>query len=471
MEKSYFNPYSFYKGGFIPNFIFEDKTLSNLGKLLYAKLAQHSRKNGYCWPRQRVLAEELNCTEGRIQVLLKELKEKNYIEIVRPEGKALLQHAPNKYYFILQNELKVDPSRNQDDDYEEDEDIEYQPFPENCPQPLHRKGLGAFASNVPYISNKELSNKELSNKDTTLKDKSFNEYEAEAVVSGSSSKKLNRPDRNKNPLPKKPMFADAVKGMNELFEEKTSQIIKSTSPINAPEEISILIEHWSNIGFKAPDPNKAPKGYNRTVKNLKKLMAGKLFQGNNTRYNSEDIISTMDKFSLIVFDPKYGPKQPLKDILSKKELKDFLYNPHVSGVKSWFLELVNKDIKENENIEMVEDQFPNITNKLKLFYYDYAMAGIKVRLDTRGENNFRRASNTLGRLYQQKGYKFPSVNGISELAELLCSAIRQFYGNNTSKVSPASFSSKFAVSNMIKYMNEKGYFTDGESIKHWETGF
>jgi len=291
------------------------------------------------------------------------------------------------------------------------------------------------------------------------------------VGSGSSSRKLNRPDRTKNPLPKKPMFKDAVKGINELFEQKSAHLNQSTNPIKAPEEISILIEHWVSLGFKAPDPIKAPKGYNKTIQNLKKLIAGKLFYGDHRKFGPEDIVSAMDKFSLIVFDPKYGPKQPVKDLLVKKSLKDFLYNSHSPGIKSWFLEVVDKEMEPNSNVTLEEDKYPNITNKLKSFYYDYAMAGIRVRLDDRGENHFRKASNTLGRFLEQKGYKFPTVAGVGELAELLCSAIRQFYGNNTSKVSPASFSSKFAVSNMIKYMNEKGYFTDGESNHHWETGF
>lgn len=70
----------------IPNFVKNNKSISNSAKILYGDLVLLSHKNGYCYASNKFLAEGLNITTRSITRLLKELKDANLIEIIFTES-------------------------------------------------------------------------------------------------------------------------------------------------------------------------------------------------------------------------------------------------------------------------------------------------------------------------------------------------------------------------------------------------
>lgn len=280
-------------------------------------------------------------------------------------------------------------------------------------------------------------------------------------------------------ISKPPTTEEATAGINALFSQqakdaRAERIAKrKQSPLqNINEEIIMLMEFWGSQGFKLPDPQKATKTYNKTIQAIKKVMAGNLIPGEKRKFNPDQIKESIAKFAMYVFDPCYGPPQNVKDRhIRKTGLKGFLYNSFGNGAKSYFIKFVDEEVQERKDIPMVPDKHPEVTNKLRNFFFAYPMAGIKKKLTEKEENHFRLASNKLDDLYKRKGHRFTGLTGGNhELAELLCSSIRAFYGDKVSRIVPGSFSSSFAHSCLIKYMNEKGYFTDDQSDQHWQTG-
>ena len=289
---------------------------------------------------------------------------------------------------------------------------------------------------------------------------------AEANKKPSSIRKLNRPKLIPVPKDPSPSLAElASNGMKSIAEkQKANHKQKKKSPyMNVEEDILILMEHWDELGFKSPNPEKAAATYNKNVLSLRKLMKGKLITGEKRAFNPDDIKTSMDRFKQIVFDKEYGPNQATKDTLAKIGLDAFLYNPYMK-TKSWFLKCYNEAPKKNINPNPTEDLHPNIKNKLVGFYYDYALAGLKKRLTEVEENKFREASNKICVLYDQNKERFAGVNGYHEMADMLCQSIYQSYGKRTTMVHPGSFCSSNAMAGMIKFMNEKGCIPDADSL-------
>lgn len=79
----------------------EYSELSSSAKLCWARLAQYAGENGKCFPGQEKLAEDLGLSKIRVIQLIKELEEKQFIEIERPTGKDRLFHKNNQYFFLL----------------------------------------------------------------------------------------------------------------------------------------------------------------------------------------------------------------------------------------------------------------------------------------------------------------------------------------------------------------------------------
>lgn len=351
---------------------------------------------------------------------------------------------------------------------------------DNHPEPTSdRKTRGLVNPDGGVILNKQI------NKETvTTKDKSFvdNRPEPDGSAVNFQSDDLSSGNHQKTPVRKftrritLPSRKDQVSaGINETFQRKALEAIpkkKQHTPMSiVPEEIKLIMEHWESLGFRLPNPEKAPASYNKTIRSLKKLLRGELIPGSILKFNPQDIKDTMDIFAKNVFDSTCGPTQPIKDQLAKKDLNDFLYNPHVRGIKSWFLECYGKEPQKRTDVKIEPDDHPSITNRLKTFYFQYVLGNIKTRPSVKEENHFRKASSRIARLYTQKGHMFPSVGDMLELADIWCSAIRYGYRNNTTRISPANFSSDHTLNMCIKYLNEKGYMTTDESNDHWNTGY
>lgn len=345
-------------------------------------------------------------------------------------------------------------------------------------------------NNKPYLLNHSVVNSGLLRKDLSLTNSDENGVFIESSSfdqsSGTQPKELpsiqtnlelsnlpvKRFGHNLSATPsisKPPTTEEATAGINALFSQqakdaRAERIAKrKQSPLqNTNEEILMLMEFWASQGFKLPDPQKATKTYNKTIQAIKKVMAGNLIPGDKRKFNPDQIKESIAKFAMYVFDPCYGPPQNVKDRhIRKTGLKGFLYNSFGNGTKSYFIKFVDEEVQERKDIPMVPDKHPEVTNKLRNFFFAYPLAGFKKKLNEKEENHFRLSVKKLDELYQRKGHRFNGITrGVHEMADLLCDSIKHYYGSNVTKVSPGSFSSSFAFSNLIKYMNEQGYIVD-----------
>jgi hypothetical protein len=272
--------------------------------------------------------------------------------------------------------------------------------------------------------------------------------------------------RFKPRTPKPTITEQASNGIKQLFNEMSEQNKKPPKKAiaNAPESALEIIECWKCSGFKAPDPNKAPVAYNKTIKYIRKLQTGRLFTGDQRKFNLADIKEAIEKFRIRVFEADYGNTQAEKDMLAKICLHDFFYSPFSRGTRSWFLRALEEPIPKRTDVKIVENKHPEITNRIRKFYYDYVLAGFKKRLSESEENKFREAANKIAELNEKKGHRFVGItNGNYELADLLCAALSSYYKDNVSRIVPGSFCSSFAMSRLIAYMNTNGYIVDDQS--------
>lgn len=79
-----FNPFAFFHGIWIPDFLVSYPGISPAAKICYAQLCRYAgRKTNTCWPSQATLAKELGVSERSIGSYLKELEEDRFISIER----------------------------------------------------------------------------------------------------------------------------------------------------------------------------------------------------------------------------------------------------------------------------------------------------------------------------------------------------------------------------------------------------
>jgi len=80
-------PYRSY-WGVLPGEIVHDKKLTIAAKYLYVILSSMAHKNGFCWPENETLANEMQLSKRRVVELLGMLRDSGFIKIVfRQEGK------------------------------------------------------------------------------------------------------------------------------------------------------------------------------------------------------------------------------------------------------------------------------------------------------------------------------------------------------------------------------------------------
>lgn len=292
-----------------------------------------------------------------------------------------------------------------------------------------------------------------------------------------SSDQMGLSEETKTPIVHKRFRRSIEKDKTNLITSALAQSMNKKHPMTPSkptfamkrisENIHLLMEHWTSLGFKLPDPQKAPKTYNRTIRAIKKIGDGSYIPAEKRKFTIEEIQEAMDKFALIVFNPDYGPSQAAKDQLAQKSLLDFIYSPHARGDRSWFLRCIDEQIQPRSDTKMVPNDHPEVTNRLKGFYCRYVLAGFKKRFTDREENKFREAANRIAELMSKKGHRFVGITGGNfEMADLLCQSIADYYGDKVDRVSPGSFCSSFAFSRLIAYMNTHGYIVDAESQQY-----
>lgn len=91
-----FNPRELFRGVFVPSAILRCKDLSLTSKIVYACLAQHANENGEFFPNTETIADEVGSTKPTIIKAIKQLEEKGFIKVVRPNER----NKPNSYQFL-----------------------------------------------------------------------------------------------------------------------------------------------------------------------------------------------------------------------------------------------------------------------------------------------------------------------------------------------------------------------------------
>jgi hypothetical protein len=95
-----FNPSGQFIGSFIPNCILKQKCLSSNDKLVWGRLTQYAGKDGVCYPKQIVIAEELGMAERSVRYSIEHLEKEGFIRILKPTGQDRFMHRNNEYIFL-----------------------------------------------------------------------------------------------------------------------------------------------------------------------------------------------------------------------------------------------------------------------------------------------------------------------------------------------------------------------------------
>jgi len=345
------------------------------------------------------------------------------------------------------------------------------------PSGLESKPLNNINNNIkPFSSKEENIDKSI----FPLKEKGFSSetsfrdnHPILPVVPSGEVRKLNRknnlPIKPSIPVKQKPSIKDEINaGIRQTTKARINALPtkpKKTPYQNVPEKILATMALWGELGFKLPDPAKAPKGYNKTIDYLKKIQTGKLIPGEERKFTLDDVQEAIIKFSLIALDPEYGPANlEIKKALANKSLVGFLYCPDWSKnqsrnkVISWMVKCQDDPpLEKNKSVGVVEDKNPEVTKKLKAFYCRHVMCGFKRKeWSPSEENKFREASNKIGEAYSGLSNRLLGVSGKMELAEILCKSIVKCYGENITRIFPGSLGSSFAMSRMLAYLKELG---------------
>jgi biotin operon repressor len=116
-----FVPYKEFVGILIPNCILSCPDIGAAEKLVWGRLAQYAGQNGLAFPKQDTLAKELGITRSTVAKALKQLEEKKFIQIHRPQGANRLMHRSCSYKFLWHPVFESDkPSCGQSDDHPEE---------------------------------------------------------------------------------------------------------------------------------------------------------------------------------------------------------------------------------------------------------------------------------------------------------------------------------------------------------------
>ena len=95
-----FNPYRLFVGAFIPNALMQYTGISQGAKLIWARLAQYAGEKGEAYPSLETLANDIGVKKLQAIQYLKELEKKQFIKVLRANGKDKFLHKTNRYIFL-----------------------------------------------------------------------------------------------------------------------------------------------------------------------------------------------------------------------------------------------------------------------------------------------------------------------------------------------------------------------------------
>ena len=339
-----FIPYKMFNGIHIPNCLLEMKELSSNAKLCWGRLSQYAGENGFCVPKQELLAQELGISLSTVRNVLSELKELKFIEIESPQGIDKLFHKNCRYYFLWHEILVPRTIKN------------------NLSEPLNSNSL----YNKRIINNKDNIIKEISSKEDI---RPSNEGQDHLLIK-----------RRKTAL------------------KNTSLIEKKNKPFINQNTLQIY-SYWKGRGLHIYAENK--KGYGYDLEKINDLLNGKVF--NNTEYTEyknhkftdKEIHLSIGRFALFALNNDYEPRDKKK--YPKIIFKDFIFNERwdITGMygRSMFIYCLENNIKliKEKDIE-VEDKYPIVTKAIMKKYSQVILGCDNFDFPKMQENDFRKAA-------------------------------------------------------------------------------
>jgi len=222
----------------------------------------------------------------------------------------------------------------------------------------------------------------------------------------------------------KQQTSEQPKQENQSTEQK-NLFIEQTE--NTPAQIRKIFEEYGRItGKKIRGIH--TKTYKETVKSIKDLIKGKLF--NQTQFEEYKerpfkLSEIQEVFRRLETSMKKDYYPANKNVL-KIPLKLFLYNPFATKYKSWFLyfyEHIPKKLDRMNYIPLESDLYPELTKKIRAlaaleFYHDK-----NYNFTNHEENKLRKASSKLFLFFSKNKHKIHFVSK-SEYAEILFKALK-----------------------------------------------
>lgn len=99
----------------IPASVRYDKDLTPNAKLLYGEITSLCNEKGYCWANNAYFMELYGCSERSVQMLLKQLNDKGYIQIILEKNKfrkIFILDNPEKYCGVPRKNFRPNPEKN-----------------------------------------------------------------------------------------------------------------------------------------------------------------------------------------------------------------------------------------------------------------------------------------------------------------------------------------------------------------------
>jgi hypothetical protein len=439
-EGDFFNPYKLFYGILIPNCISRLTTITSSAKMIWGRLAQYASENGKCYPKQETLANELGLSLSTILRGLKELEDNKFIVIVIPKGKDRLLHRNHQYGFLwhqsmCQNDNSA-PSQNDNSAPSQNDNSNI---------------IGSFVSG------------------SCLKASPYGEG-VSCDTPQLSESRIPHKKRIRLPL-REPSNAKAIKRSLQANPKSLSPKVKRKrkyfQPLSVPENVQQIFDYWEGLGLQKL-PSIGTRTYNECILKTKGLLDGTAL---GEKFTMEQIQKSILHFSLVALDPDFEPSDlVVKKTLSKKYIDNFIFNKFGSnGNSSLFRDCLTKKPAKKVVDNIITDEYPEITNKLRSYYQRQVLGGVNVKITQRDENNFRVASTRLKKFHKDNEGRFNKYmkQYDNNLAEWLWESIHEDCRGEVSKITPAWFSSEATFNRRLPaYLFRQAIIDDPSNNSH-----
>lgn len=448
-EGEIFNPYKVFHGIHIPNSICKLTTITACTKLIWGRLIQYAGKNGFCYPKQKTLANELGISLMTVVRGLKELKDNKFIIITPPTGKDLLMHKNNRYEFLWHECMnkKNTPTYNRKVNSTDNKKVHLTNNQKDTPNKIY--SLDQIDSCVSSL-NKE-----------TFKELTLSNFDGAKLLRKGSLKKRSKILLQNTPLQNTPL-------LRERFSKETLSPkipVKKAKEVFISKDVKSIIDYWTENKLRMP--KKETKSYRNCVIKTRDLLLGKLFL-KDKRYSIEEIKSSIDNFTQAVYNPDIEPIAPDK----KKKLKSLSIGDFIFSFQgySYFKEYLNK-----KPSKVIEDKFPSMTKALKRLYSEDVFGTTHKAFDFEEENYFRRASMRLKKFLNDNNKNWSNMMipvGDYEEARLLWESIKSSLNgaDDFSKVTPSWLISNHTFNHRLPaFLYHQGYLLEDIEIRKEKT--